>query len=417
MRILLRLLLAGLIGALVAALVGAAGLFGWGRAPIAPRGNTQAFAAAVEARLARESHGAYAFVLIEDGRKVAESYGSRGAPVDGQTLFQVASLSKWITAVGVMNLVEEGRLDLDAPVSAYLTRWRLPPSEFDNDAVTVRRLLSHTAGLTDGLGYAGFPWDGEAQPLEASLSHAADASPGADGRVRVGAEPGRDFDYSGGGYTLLQLIVEEVSGQTFSDYMAAEVLAPMGMTNSSFVAPPLDRLAPNYDQEGALAPMRRFTALAAASLYTCADDLAAFVQAHRPGAHPVLRPETFAAMRKPHARELGADIWGLGVVLYAPNGQGDTIVGHDGSNEPAINTTARVDPATGDGVVLLDTGDKLLATETAGEWVFWKTGNIDVLLQAAEFGETLKRAALAGLAAFALAALALLWPRRRARAA
>lgn len=417
LRILLRLLAAGAAAVAIAGLVVAAAIFGWGRAPIAPRGDTEAFVAAAEDRLARESHGAYAFALIEDGRKVAERYGSKGAPVNGQTLFQVASLSKWITAVGVMNLVEEGGIDLDAPVSTYLTRWSLPPSDFDNDAVTVRRLLSHTAGLTDGLGYAGFPWDGEVQPLEASLTQAADASPGHDGRVRVGAEPGEGFAYSGGGYTLLQLLVEEVTGQSFADYMAAEVLAPMGMTNSSFAAPPLERLAPNYDKAGKIAPMRRFTALAAASLYTSADDLAAFVAAHRPGGHPVLQPETFAAMREAHARELGADIWGLGVVLYAPNGQGDTIVGHDGSNEPAINTTARVDPTTGDGIVVLDTGDAMLATELAGEWVFWKTGNVDVLLQAAEFGDTLKRAALAGLAAFVLAALVLLWPRRRKAAA
>lgn len=58
-----------------------------------------------------------------------------------------------------MTLVEAGKLDLDAPASRYLTRWKLPPSRFDDDGVTVRRILSHTAGLTDGLGYAGFkPW-------------------------------------------------------------------------------------------------------------------------------------------------------------------------------------------------------------------------------------------------------------------
>ena len=80
---------------------------------------------------------------------------------------------------------------------------------------------------------------------------------------------------------------------------------------------------------------------------------------------------------------MGADIWGLGVMLYAPNNSGDFIIGHDGSNEPAINTAARLDPATGDGIVILTTGNPLLATELAGEWVFWKTGNVDSLAFAA----------------------------------
>jgi CubicO group peptidase (beta-lactamase class C family) len=68
----------------------------------------------------------------------------------------MASISKWVTSWGVMALVRQGRLGLDVPVSLYLTRWQLPPSEFDNDGVTVRRLFTHMAGLIDGLGYLGF---------------------------------------------------------------------------------------------------------------------------------------------------------------------------------------------------------------------------------------------------------------------
>ena len=119
--------------------------------------------------------------LIEKGRPVGERYVSIGRPVDRDTLFQVASLSKWITALGVMTLVDAGRVDLDAPVDTYLKRWKLPPSEFDNRKVTVRRLLSHTAGLTDGLGYGGFEPGEPIQPLPDSLTRASDASPGNDG--------------------------------------------------------------------------------------------------------------------------------------------------------------------------------------------------------------------------------------------
>lgn len=130
-------------------------LEGWWRRPLAPRGDTQAFMAAADRIIAAEKPGNLAFVVLERGRPVGGRFSSVGQPVDRDTLFQVASLSKWITALGVMTLVDAGRVDLDAPVETYLKRWKLPPSEFDNKQVTVRRLLSHTAGLTDGLGYAG----------------------------------------------------------------------------------------------------------------------------------------------------------------------------------------------------------------------------------------------------------------------
>ena len=160
--------------------------------------------AAIRKTIDKNRRGNVAFVLIESGKVFDEHFTSVGQPVDRDTLFQVASMSKWITAWGVMTLVEAGKLDLDAPVSTYLTRWSLPKSEFDNSGVTVRRLLSHTAGLTDGLGYGGFaPGQPKSGRIEAILTRAADASPGAVGAVRVGIEPGSAFEYSGGGYTLL----------------------------------------------------------------------------------------------------------------------------------------------------------------------------------------------------------------------
>ena len=217
------------------ALVVTGTLEGWWRQPIAPFGDTAAFRAAAVADIDKKHRGNVAFALIENGRAAATHFVSAGKPVDGDSRFQVASMSKWITAWGVMTLVEAGKLDLDKPVSLYLKRWTLPKSKFDNAGVTVRRLLSHTAGLTDGLGYAGFKPGDPLQSLEASLTQAADASPGHDGAVRVGVEPGTEFKYSGGGYTLLQLLVEEVSGQSFNGYMTSHVFEPLGMTRSTFV--------------------------------------------------------------------------------------------------------------------------------------------------------------------------------------
>ena len=74
---------------------------------------------------------------------------------------------------------------------------------------------------------------------------------------------------------------------------------------------------------------------------------------------------------------MGTDVWGLGTILYSPNNEGDVIFGHDGQGGPAINTTARLNPGTGDGIVILETGDRLLATRLAGEWGFWQTGRVD----------------------------------------
>jgi CubicO group peptidase (beta-lactamase class C family) len=329
-------------------------------------------------------------------------------------------LSKWITAWGVMTLVETGKLDLDKPVSVYLKRWKLPPSKFDNERVTVRRLLSHTAGLTDGLGYAGFAPGQPLQMLEASLTQAADASPGRDGRTRVGIEPGTEFRYSGGGYTLLQLLIEDVSGQSFADYMNTIVLVPLGMTHSTFVLQDETDVADIFDERGRPATHFRFTAQAAASLYTTSTDLTRFLQAHIPGPNgepagrSVLRPQTLDEMRRPHAAQFGIDIWGLGTILYAPNKSGGFVIGHDGSNEPAINTAARIDPASGDGIVVLESGNKVLATAIASEWVFWNVGKVDLLLFMLEVETTLAIFA-AGSVVILLAAIVFGWRRYRTK--
>lgn len=376
---------------------GAGTLEGWWRQPLAPRGDTAAFAAAADRMIAAESTGNLALTLIEDGRPVHERFASAGVPVDRDTLFQVASLSKWITALGVMTLVDSGRVDLDAPVDTYLKRWKLPPSQFDNRQVTVRRVLSHTAGLTDGLGYMGFAPGKPVQPLVSSLTRAVDASPNAQGEVKVGQQPGAGWKYSGGGYALMQLLIEDVTGEPFAAYMRRAVLDPLGMTRSTYLLPepwPAN-VAEIYGPGGKKAIHYRFTATAAASLYTSAADLTRLIAAQRPGpdgavaGRGVLKPATLAEMRRPHARQYGADIWGLGLVLYAPNGAGDFIVGHDGNNFPAINTAARFDPTSGDGIVVLETGDELLATRLAGEWVFWRTGNVDNLMALMEVKQTL----------------------------
>jgi CubicO group peptidase (beta-lactamase class C family) len=382
---------------------------GWLRAPLAPTGDTSGFVAAVQRTLDHERNGNAAFRLLEGGQVAGEHYVSTGDPVNADTQFQVASLSKWIAAWGVMHLVETRALDLDAPVDQYLVRWHLPESEFDNDEVTIRRLLSHSAGLTDGLGYGGFPPGTPVQDLTDSLTRAEDAMPGADGRVRVGIEPGSEWRYSGGGYALLELLVEDVSGETFEAYLQRTVLAPLGMRRSTYLLsdPPPDNLATFYAVDGTPAPHYLFSASSAAGLYTTAADLTRFLQAQvagpdgQPAGRGVIAAETLARMREPHAETLGTDIWGLGHMLYAPNGAGGHIIGHEGGNRPAINTSVRLDPASGDGIILLVTGNEDLASRLGGEWVFWRTGRLDVAAYADALGDVVFRVAV-GWAVIAL---------------
>lgn len=391
---------------------------GWGHDPIAQTGDTAGFELAAKDIAEHRNLGNVSFVLLEGGSVTADFHLSKGEEIDSQTVFQVASLGKWLTAWGIMVLVEDGKIDLDVPVSTYLSRWRLPASEFDASGVTVRRLLSHTAGLTDGLGYDGFDQARDRQTLEASLTRAEDAAPDTDGRTILGSEPGSRWNYSGGGYTLLQLVIEEVSGTSFPEFMESAVFAPLNMDRTTFDHGKAIELglAENFRPDGKAEPFRWYTALAATSLFTTSEDLAKFFSAQAPGtSNSVLLGETMASMRKPHASELGADIWGLGVMLYAPNNLGDLIIGHDGSNEPSINTAARMDPATGDGIVILSTGNPMLATEIAGEWVVWKTGNVDSLTFASRLPTALMVFAV-GVAVILLAAVFVFWRRRHTRA-
>lgn len=124
--------------------------------------------------------------------------------------------------------------------------------------------------------------------------------------------------------------------------------------------------------------MYRYASKAATAFTTSAADLSRFVLAQLPAVtEKPLDQTTIDAMREPHGRSLGADIWGLGTILYAPTASGDYVFGHDGGNEPAINASARVNPDTGDGIVVLVTGSPSLATELGFHWTFWQTGMPD----------------------------------------
>jgi CubicO group peptidase (beta-lactamase class C family) len=386
MKILKRILKNALILAISLALwtfiIVTGTLKGWWHTPITQSSTSDGFIEAVKRKTQNEFVGNFAMVTLENGKISNEYYTSKGATVNRNTVFQLASLSKWISAYGIMKLVEEGKLDLNKPVSKYLTRWHLPENGFNNDGVTVRTLLSHTAGLTDQLGYSGFEYFEDVQSLEESLTKASDGDEGVSGKVKVGIEPGTEFKYSGGGYTLLQLIVEEVSGQSFSEYMRSTIFLPLGMENTSYQWDDIsnNHLAEFYNADGSVAKHYNYTSLAATSLYSSISDLQIFFNANLNNTtHIVLSKETIKSMREPQASTMGMDIWGLGTILYAQK-DGDYIIGHDGKSTPPINTAIRLNPINGNGIIVLETGNTLLASSVASEWVYWSEGKIDLVL-------------------------------------
>jgi CubicO group peptidase (beta-lactamase class C family) len=393
---------------------------GWFSAVVAPVGDAAAFMAEATRLVKLEAKGNGIFMLVEGGEVYAEYAYSKGAPVNSNTVFGVASLGKWLAAVGVMTLVERGKLDLDAPVSSYLTRWQLPASAYDLDGVTIRRLLSHTAGLTDGLGHNGFVAKDAVQPLTAHLSQAADADEGVSGRVEVGLAPGSQFKYSGGGYNLLQLVIEEVSGQSFAAYMQEAVFEPAGMGHTGYdpdEAALAGTLAEYFDADGASRTYPYYTSLAATGLYTTGNDLLRFMatqlsdQLAAGSQTKILAAATLAQMRRPNASTMGIDIWGLGVMLFASNNAGDFIVGHGGQS-PSLNATLRINPANGNGFLMLTTGNRALAADMATRWTLWETGNPDMYMLRNMIPAMLQRVALGSLLIVVLSLL-LAWRSRR----
>ena len=396
-------------------------LNGWWHNPITKNKDTESFITEVKETSRKEFVGNFALAIIKNGNVEKEIFISHNITVDRNTIFQVSSLSKFVSAVGIMKLVELKKIDLDKPVSQYLKRWELPKSTFNNELVTVRSLLSHTAGLTDGLGYSGFKNRESVQTLESSLTKAKDADEGLSGEVRVGLEPNSTWKYSGGGFTLLQLIVEETSGQSFNEFMTSNVFTPLNMRSSTYILNDSlkNRLCEFYNPDKTTAPQHYYTSLAATSLYTSLADLETFFQIFLKGKNgePIgrgqLKPETLISMRKGHGEMMGEEIYGLGSIIYIDIENNENIFGHDGKSTPPINTAIRINPVTGDGIIVLETGNPDLATRIASDWVYLKTGKVDTLLFGMLLGKTIKIALVGILLIIVLLIGVGIWRKKR----
>lgn len=154
---------------------------------------------------------------------------SRAWGTGRETLFQAASISKAVTAIGVIRLSGEGTFDLDREVNEVLRSWRLPRGE----GVTARRILSHAAGLS----LSGFPGIRSDAAIPSTVQILDGVPPSNTEPVRVIRTPGESYLYSGGGFVLLQLLLEDLTGESFAGLMRRLVLDPLGMRSSTFEQP------------------------------------------------------------------------------------------------------------------------------------------------------------------------------------
>lgn len=291
-------------------------------------------------------------VLTERGYGLADT-GSGDTPardVDpGETLFRIGSVSKVVTATAVMQLVEQGRLDLDADVQEYLD-FDLPTPE---GAVTLRHLLSHTAGFEERIqGLIGEP--GSEPVLRDVVS--------IDPPVQVFA-PGTTPSYSNYGNTLAGYIVEHVSGEPFDDYLQRHVFDAAGMTSSSSAQPlPADldaRLARGYpDVSQPALPTEVVGTAPAGSISATATDMAIFMLGHLdalPEERRILKPETLTEMHSPalEADQLGSFAEGrrMDLGFFDDSTPGLSAFGHDGDTQ-VFHTAMRLFPEKKAGIFI-----------------------------------------------------------------
>lgn len=280
-----------------------------------------------------------------------------GKPVTTETLFQAASISKPLTALAALKLADQGKLDLDADVNARLKSWSVPENEFTREhTVDLRGLLSHTAGLTVH-GFPGYAV-GESLPTPAQILNGA--KPANTEAVRVNKTPGRGFRYSGGGTTIVQQLLIDVSGRPFDELMRDTVLTPLGMSTSTYEQPlpksREDQAASAHDSQGRPIKGRWhvYPEQGAAGLWTTPTDLARYAvevqQAARGKSDKVLSRKMLDAMLTPQ----GGGPVGLGPFITERRGM--RAFGHGGQNLGfSCHLIALLD--RGQGVVVMTNSD------------------------------------------------------------
>ena len=302
--------------------------------------------------MAAEGIPSVAVAAARDGRVVWEEafgWADREArrPATAHTPYSLASISKPMTATGLMTLVEDGEIELSAPVNRYLERARLEGPAGDASGATVRRVLAHSAGLP--LHYHFFYGDGEGgpPPMDETIRRYG----------RLVFPPGERFEYSNLGYGVLDHVLTRVSGRSYASFMRTEVFVPLGMNRTSVGLP--DRLEPyaatRYDPESREPiPSYRFDHDGASAVWSSAHDLARFALFHlggRPeGAAEILNPESRRRMQRSATPEGTDRRYGLGWSVEEE--LGFRKVSHTGSM-PGVSTMLALFPEEDAAVVVL----------------------------------------------------------------
>ena len=275
----------------------------------------------------------FSSVIVQKGKIIHKSfYGTKNNNqiVDEQTLFQAASISKPVTALGILKLAQEKKVSLDENINVYLKDYQLiNPFEADGHIVTIRNILNHSAGLNVG-GFGGYPNGTEVPEVLEALKGQGNSPV-----LEVVELPNARWNYSGGGYLLLGKVIEDVSGQPFHVYMKKEILDPLGMTMSTFEQPidtnVYSNLSYAYDSTGKTynGNWHNYAAQGAGGLWTNPTDLAKYCigiyKAFTGQDNALFEQKTMEEMVVPNFRD-----WGLGPLIVTKND--GLIFTHDGSN-------------------------------------------------------------------------------------
>ncbi len=313
----------------------------------------------IEQRMAHFTVPGISIAVVNNGQLVwAKGYGiannNTKQIVTKDTLFQAGSISKPIAALAALKLVQEQEVDLDVDVNNYLTSWKIPKSTFtEQQPVTLRHLLTHTAGTTVH-GFPGYQ-QGEALPSDADVLNGQGNTP----KVIVNQLPGSNWRYSGGGYTVMEQLVTDLTKLPFDKYLSDAILKPLNMHSSTFEQPlgksKWSIASAAFDGKGQqiAGNWNNYPEQAAAGLWTTPSDLANYmtaIQASRKGAkQSVLNKDIVDKMLTVHLGD-----WGLGPNL-SKHDKG-LVFSHGGKNAGFTNDfSAYVD--SGDGIVIMANGD------------------------------------------------------------
>lgn len=308
--------------------------------------------------------------VIRNGR--LESFDGHGladiasnTPITEDTVFRMASITKTFTAIAVMQLVEQGLVDLDAPANDYLRAYKLVPAKASFRPATVRHLLTHTAGIREVLHLPGLLRMrdlGETVKLGRPVPSLSEYYRGG---LRIYAEPGTSFMYTNHGFATLGQIVEDVSGKSLDRYFREHIFEPLGMANTDLVRSERvkSHLATGYElrSSGAEAVADyEVVPVGAGAAYSTPRDMARYLAALLAGGAnefgSVLKPATVAAMFEPHYQP-DPRIPGMGLAFFRADLGGHPAVEHDGIL-PGFDSQIFLAPDDGVGVMAFANGAK-----------------------------------------------------------